>query len=122
MSSTTPDVAAVQEQKNFGGGFLFQETCVPIMSPEAFTDDQRSYAEMARKFSEKEILPRVDEIESNGLEVIPGLLRKAGELGLLMVDIPEEYGGLGLGKTTSMMIAEQFSRVGTFCSVGNPLL
>jgi alkylation response protein AidB-like acyl-CoA dehydrogenase len=110
----TADLAPVHEEKPFGGGFLFQETGVPIMSPESFTEEQRMFARTARDFSEKEILSRVKEIEERGAEVIPALLRKAGEVGLLMVDIPEAYGGLGRSKTTSMLIAEQFGRVGSF--------
>jgi len=84
------------------------------MAPEHFTDEQRQIANAGRDFSEKEILPRLKEIESKKPGLIPELLRTAGELGLLMVDVPTEYGGLGLNKTTSMLLAEQFSHVGSF--------
>jgi alkylation response protein AidB-like acyl-CoA dehydrogenase len=85
-----------------------------IMAPERFDAEQREIARTAREFSDNEIMPRVAAIEAKQPGLIPELLRKAGEIGLLMVDIPAEYGGLGLDKTTSMLIAEQFSRVGSF--------
>src|SRR5580658_11090041 len=85
-----------------------------IMAPELFSEEQREIARAARRFSVDEILPKVAQIESKKSGLVPDLLRKAGELGLLMVDIPSEYGGLGLDKTTSMLIAEQFSVVGSF--------
>jgi alkylation response protein AidB-like acyl-CoA dehydrogenase len=98
-----------------GASFLWEKTGIrPIMAPEAFTEDQQEIARSARKFSETEILPRIAQIESKEPGLMPDLLRKAGELGLLMVDIPPEYGGLGLDKTTSMLIAEEFSVLGSF--------
>jgi alkylation response protein AidB-like acyl-CoA dehydrogenase len=84
------------------------------MTPERFTDEQREMARQAREFADEEILPRVAEIEAKQPGLMPALLRKAGEVGLLMVDVPPEHGGLGLGKTTSMLIAEQFARVASF--------
>ncbi len=84
------------------------------MAPELFSEEQREIARAARRFSIDEILPKIAQIESKKSGLVPDLLRKAGELGLLMVDIPAEYGGLGLDKTTSMLIAEQFSVVGSF--------
>ncbi|RMD81004.1 MAG: acyl-CoA dehydrogenase [Candidatus Dadabacteria bacterium] len=98
-----------------GAGFLWMPvgTC-EVMAPEAFSDEQRALAQAGRDFSEKEILPKLAEIEAKTPGLMPELLRKAGDLGLLMVDVPEGYGGLGLDKTTSMLLAEQFSRVGSF--------
>src|SRR5580692_11001584 len=98
-----------------GASFLWEPTgSRNIMAPELFTEEQREIARAARKFAATEILPRISQIEAKKPGLMPDLLRKAGELGLLMVDIPSEYGGLGLDKTTSMMIAEEFSVVGSF--------
>jgi alkylation response protein AidB-like acyl-CoA dehydrogenase len=85
-----------------------------IVTPERFTEDQRALARSGREFSDKEILPRLKDIESKKAGLMPDLLRRAGELGLLMVDIPPDYEGLGLSKTTSMLLAEQFASVGSF--------
>ncbi len=94
-----------------GGGFLV--ATVPlgkILTREKLTDMQKEFADVARKFVENEVLPRVEEIEvkaeEDGMPLVIKLLKQAGELGLLAVDIPEEYEGLGQDKTTSMVIAE----------------
>jgi alkylation response protein AidB-like acyl-CoA dehydrogenase len=98
-----------------GASFLWEGgSARKIMAPELFSEEQREIARAARRFSVDEILPKIAQIESKKSGLVPELLRKAGELGLLMVDIPTEYGGLGLDKTTSMLIAEQFSVVGSF--------
>jgi alkylation response protein AidB-like acyl-CoA dehydrogenase len=98
-----------------GAGFLWEKVGTrDVMTPERLSDEQRELAKAGREFSDKEILPRLADIEAKKGGLVPELLKKAGELGLLMVDIPEEYGGLGQGKTTSMLLAEQFSKVGSF--------
>ncbi len=98
-----------------GAGFLWEKVGTrTVQAPELFTPEQREIARSAKRFAAEEILPRVREIEAKKPGLVPELLRKAGDLGLLMVDIPPEYGGLGLDKTTSMMIAEEFSVVGSF--------
>src|SRR6185369_3631980 len=61
----------------------------------------------AEDFVRGEVLPRLDAIEAKEEGLMPALLKRAGELGLLMVDIPERYGGLGLHKTTSLLVAER---------------
>ncbi len=79
-----------------GGEFLIRESSPDqIFTPEQLNEEQRMMRDMAREFVEKEIIPRVDEIDLNGPEVVPGLLEKAGELGLLGITLPEEYGGFG---------------------------
>jgi alkylation response protein AidB-like acyl-CoA dehydrogenase len=111
MSSVPSKVA----EEARGGGFLWEPAgSRPIMTPERFSEEQRQFAAAAREFAAKEILPRIREIETRKEGVMPSLLRKAGELGLLSPSVPEEYGGLGLDKTTTMYIAEQFSGVGSF--------
>ena len=65
-----------------GGGFLWEPTgSRQIMAPERFTDEQHEMARAGRQFSDKEIIPRLKEIESKKVGLIPELLRKAGELG-----------------------------------------
>jgi alkylation response protein AidB-like acyl-CoA dehydrogenase len=103
------------EVTSAGASFLWEPTAAhPIQAPELFTEEQREIARAARKFASTEIVPRIAQIESKKSGLVPELLRKAGELGLLMVDIPTDYGGLGLDKTTSMLIAEEFSVLGSF--------
>ncbi|HVG60614.1 MAG TPA: acyl-CoA dehydrogenase family protein [Hyalangium sp.] len=93
-----------------GGAFLVQEVgSLRIVTPELFTEDQRLYLETATKFSREQVLPAAERIEAKDNALLRELLRRAGELGLLMVDIPEAYGGLGLDKTTSLLIGEAMS-------------
>jgi alkylation response protein AidB-like acyl-CoA dehydrogenase len=90
-----------------GGEFLLRETGhTRIMAPEHFSAEQKAYYDTAIKFSRNEVLPRSAQIERKDFALLRELLKKAGELGLLGIDIPEAYGGLGLDKTTSMMVAE----------------
>ncbi len=98
-----------------GGSFLIQETEPKSMfTPEDFTDEQRQIAELTHKFMENEVVPKVEQIESQNWDVTIGLIKQAGELGLLSFDIPEEYGGMGLDKTSSMLVSEQISMQGSF--------
>lgn len=98
-----------------GGCFLWETTGTRTMvTPERFTSEQRHLAAAARAFAAKEIAPRLRVIEAKEPGVMPDLLRRAGEIGLLMVDVPEEYGGLGATKVTSMLIAEELASEGSF--------
>jgi alkylation response protein AidB-like acyl-CoA dehydrogenase len=68
----------------------------------------------AAEFMEKEMVPRIPEILALKYETTRSLLRKAGELGLLGVEIPEEYGGLGLDKVSGCLVSEKSARDGSF--------
>ncbi len=87
-----------------------------IFTPEDFTDDQKMFAETANRFMREAVLPVSEEIEHPDAEhtTIVKLLKQAGELGLLMIDIPENYEGLGLDKTTSMLCNEKLGIHGSF--------
>jgi alkylation response protein AidB-like acyl-CoA dehydrogenase len=98
-----------------GGGFLVAP--VPrggVFAREKASEDTRAFAQAIRDFHESEILPNLEkierkaEVEEDGKKVPYAihLLRKLGELGALGIDIPEEHGGLGLDKTTSMLATE----------------
>ncbi len=98
-----------------GGAFLLQEVgATPIFSPEQFSEEQRLYLKTALQFSHEQVLPQAERIEAKEPALLRELLRRAGELGMLMVDIPEAYGGLGLDKTTSLLIAEAMSLLGSW--------
>lgn len=103
-----------------GGSFLIQDTKPEdIFTPQDFTDDQLAIADVAKKFMENEVIPKVDQIEAHNWDVSVSLLKAAGDLGLLSFDIPEEFGGMGVDKTSSVLISENFSRQGSFAvSIG----
>ena len=79
-----------------------------------FTDDDRLYAKTAGDFVANEVLPRLEEIEAKKEGLMPALLKRAGELGLLMIDIPAAYGGLEFRKTTSMLVSEHSALCASF--------
>lgn len=75
----------------------------------ALTEDQLELQEMVRDFVSKEIAPFAGEMDRNN-EMTPGLLDKAGEMGLLNLIVPEEYGGPGLDSTTVAVIYEELGK------------
>ena len=87
---------------------------VPVFGPEHFNEDQRMIQKTAGDFIVKDVLPHDADLEVKKEGVLPGLLKKAGELGLLAVDVPDEYGGLGGDKTTSNIVAEALVGQGSF--------
>jgi alkylation response protein AidB-like acyl-CoA dehydrogenase len=98
-----------------GGGFLLEPTgSATILTPETITDEQRMMKETADDFVRREVEPRIAEIEEKKPGVMRAILRKAGEVGLLGHDVPEQYGGLGGDKTSSSLIFEASSRLGSF--------
>jgi alkylation response protein AidB-like acyl-CoA dehydrogenase len=98
-----------------GGAFLFTPVGArPVFAPEQFTDEQRLYFKTARDFVNNEVLPLAERLEHKDHELWRELLRKAGELGLLMVDVGEEYGGLGADKVTSCLVSEAAAAYGSW--------
>src|SRR5215831_8725979 len=98
-----------------GGGSLLEPTgSATIFTPEMLTDEQRMMKETAEDFVKREVLPRVAEIEAKKPGLMRELLQKAGGVGLLGHDVPEEYGGLGGDKTSSSLIFEAASMQGSF--------
>jgi alkylation response protein AidB-like acyl-CoA dehydrogenase len=105
-----PEVLAAR-----GGSFLIEDrTPEEVFTPEDFSEEQRMIADTAADFMEKEMMPRLSEILSLKYEATRDLLRKAGELGLLGLEIPEEYGGAGLDKVSGCLVSEKSARDGSF--------
>lgn len=91
-----------------GGEFLIRETqASQIFIPEEFNEEQKMIEQQCKDFLEKEVFPRLDEIDSmKDPKLMPSLLDKAGELGLLGTSVPAEYGGFGMDFNTTMLVAE----------------
>ena len=85
-----------------------------VFTPEDFTDEQKQIGETTTQFLLNEVVPHQEEIENHNFDVVVRLMKRCGELGLLMIDAPEEYGGLELDKATSMLVAEKLSPNGSF--------
>ena len=91
-----------------GGEFLIRESkAEDIFTPEDFDEEQQMIAQTCSDFLKAEVLPLVDRIDSLEEGLMPSLLEKAGDLGLLGISIPEELGGFGKDFTTSMLVAEK---------------
>src|SRR5690606_9438318 len=99
-----------------GGEFLIRETTAEdIFIPEEFSEEQRMMAQACQDFIDVEIMPFAEEIDSmKDPELVPRILRKAGEMGLLGISVPEQYGGLGMSFNTSMLIADIIGSAGSF--------
>lgn len=91
-----------------GGEFLIRETkAEEVFIPEQFSEEQKMIEQQCKDFLDKEVYPRLDEIDSmKDPKLMPSLLDKAGELGLLGTSVPPEYGGFGMDFNTTMLVAE----------------
>src|SRR5213080_4526543 len=89
------------------------ESADRIFTLEQRDEEQRWIAESAATFAQREILPNVEAIDHQEPGLMPSLLKKAGEQGLLSIDVPEAYGGAELGLLTSALVASEF-RDGSF--------
>jgi len=90
-----------------GGEFLLRDISPDeIFIPEGFGEEERAMAETARAFLQREVAPRAEFIEAAQEGLMPELMKKAGALGILMMEVPEEYGGLGLGEKLTTWISE----------------
>src|SRR5687767_7876632 len=99
---------ATSTQAIKGGEFLIKEISADeIFIPEEFNEEQRMIYQQCKDFLTKEVYPRLDEIDAmKDPKIMPGILDKAGELGLLGTSIPTELGGFGMDFNTTMLVAE----------------
>lgn len=103
MSTETTNKSAIK-----GGEFIIRDTeAHEIFIPEEWTEEQRMIAQMCHDFLKSEIFNKLDEIDSmKDPELMPRLVEKAGELGLLGLSVPEDLGGMGVDFKTSMLATE----------------
>ena len=112
MASST-----ISPTKHKGGSFLIEPTSPEqVFSPEDFTDEHRAIARTTEEFWTKEIAPHVDAIQHQEPGVAVAVLRKAGELGLTSVHLPEKYGGMEMDLTSAMLVAEGIAKDGSYAA------
>jgi alkylation response protein AidB-like acyl-CoA dehydrogenase len=100
--STTIETTSIK-----GGGWLIQESLPQdTFIPEEYKEEQQMVKDMCATFLDNEVLPLIDKIDKMEPGLMPSLVEKAGEQGLLAVSIPEEYGGLGKDFITSTLVNE----------------
>ena len=106
---------AIPSTKISGGSFLLEERRPEeVFTPEDFTEQHRLIGQTAEEFAVNEILPNVEKIEHKDFSISRALVRKAGELGLSAVEIPEAYGGLEMDKVTAAVIAYHIAKYAGF--------
>src|SRR6266850_461306 len=116
MAESVQDVSPTADEPR-GGDFLFAPVgSAPFMTPERFSEEQRQFFATGADFVNREVLPAAGRIEQKDNALLRQLLLKAGELGLLGVDVAEDLGGLGLDKTTSMLVAESQAGYGSWAT------
>src|SRR5262252_2591956 len=110
-------ISAGPKTRVAGGSFLL-ETRTPddIFTPEDFSEQHQLIGQTTEEFALNEILPNVEKIEHKDFSVTRDLLKKAGELGLSGVEIPEAYGGLEMDKVTAAVIADHIAKYAGFAT------
>jgi alkylation response protein AidB-like acyl-CoA dehydrogenase len=105
----------VEKEALKGGEFLVKETqAEDVFIPEEFSEEQKMMAAATIDFIRKEIDPNIERMETQEEGFMPSLMTKAGELGLLGVNVPEEYGGMGMSFNTGMLLADIVGIGGSF--------
>jgi alkylation response protein AidB-like acyl-CoA dehydrogenase len=108
---------AISKTKILGGSFLLEERqTADVFTPEDFTEQQQMIGQTTEEFAVNEILPQVEKIEHKDFSVSRDLLKKAGDLGLSGVEIPEAYGGLEMDKVTAAIIADHIAKYAGFAT------
>src|ERR1700735_2048054 len=106
---------ALPKTKISGGSFLLEERqTADVFTPEDFSEQQRMIGQTTEEFAINEILPQAEKIEHKDYSISRGLLKKAGDLGLSGVEIPEAYGGLEMDKVTAAIIADNIAKYDGF--------
>jgi alkylation response protein AidB-like acyl-CoA dehydrogenase len=110
-------ISAIPSTKISGGSFLLEERKVDeVFTPEDFTEQHQLIAQTAEEFAVKEILPNAEKMEHKDFSISRDLLKKAGDLGLSAVEIPEAYGGLEMDKVTAAVIADHIAKYAGFAT------
>ncbi len=98
-----------------GAEFLVTDAAgADVFTPEDLSPEQRQIADTTDAFVRNEVLPVYDRLEHQEPGLAAALMRKAGDAGLLMIDAPQEYGGLELDKVTSVLAADRMGAAGAF--------
>ncbi|RAV28729.1 acyl-CoA dehydrogenase family protein [Sinomicrobium soli] len=93
-----------------GGQFLVKETaCEDIFTPEDFSEEQKMMRDTVKDFIDREVWPNKERFEKKDYAFTEEIMRKAGELGLLSIAVPEEFGGMGMGFVSTMLVCDYIS-------------
>ena len=108
---------AIPKSKILGGSFLLEERqTADVFTPEDFSEQHQMIGQTAEEFAVNEILPQAEKIEHKDYSISRDLLKKAGDLGLSGVEIPEAFGGLEMDKVTAAIIADHIAKYAGFAT------
>jgi alkylation response protein AidB-like acyl-CoA dehydrogenase len=108
---------AVPKVRITGGSFLLEERNPnDVFTPEDFSEEHLQIAKTAEEFASNEIVPAAEKLEHKEWAVARDLIKKASDLGLSSVDIPEAYGGTDMDKVTSCIIADRIAKYAGFAT------
>ena len=94
-----------------GGEFIIRDTAPSdVFIPESWNEEQRMIAQMCDDFIANEVLPHIERIDSMEEGLMESIMKKAGELGMLGMSVPEEYGGMGVDFKTSLLATERLGK------------
>jgi alkylation response protein AidB-like acyl-CoA dehydrogenase len=100
-----------------GGAWLFEDaTDADVFTPERLSDEHRLMARTTDEFIDSEVLPNLERLETKDWALARSLIHRAGDLGLLGINVPEQYGGVDLDKISSLIVAERIARAASFAT------
>src|SRR5882724_9495479 len=106
---------AVPKVKVAGGSWLLEERNPnDVFTPEDFTEEHQQIAKTAEEFARQEIIPAIERIEHKEYQVTRDLLKKASEIGIANIDVPEQYGGSDMDKVSSAIVADRIAVCASF--------
>jgi len=113
MTTAPPSTSLARK----GGSWLLDETpASDVFTPEKLSEEHRLMARTTTEFVENEVLPSLERLENKDWQLARSLIRRGGELGLLSIAVPEEYGGLDLDKASSLAVVERIGLSASFAT------
>src|SRR5919106_7070446 len=98
-----------------GGAWLIEDTDpASVFTPEKLTEEHRLMAQMTDEFIDNEVLAQLEQLEKKDWDLARQLVKRCGELGLLGVNVAEQYGGVNLDKISSLIVSEHVARAASF--------
>jgi len=98
-----------------GGAFLIEpSSTAEVFTPEDFTEEHVMIRDMTEQFVAEEVLPQQEAMEHQDWSITTRLLKRCADLGLLGIEVPQQYGGENLDKVSAMIVAEKMARVSSF--------
>jgi len=111
MTTTTPSPVV------HGGSWLTEDAdAASVLTPERLSEEHRLIGQTAEEFVDGEVLPALERLEAKDWTLARALVKRCGELGLLGTDVPEEFGGVGLDKASSLLVGEAAGRSASFAT------